>query len=62
MRITIDLPDHLHRAAKIRAIEEGISLNELLNRCVEEALRKPANTQRRRDSEPATKKHALAAP
>lgn len=32
MRITIDLPDHLHRAAKIRAIEEGISLNKLLIR------------------------------
>lgn len=62
MRITIDLPDHLHRAAKIRAIEEGISLNELLIRCVEEALRSQRIPSGAGTASLLTKKHALAAP
>ncbi|MEO1021326.1 MAG: hypothetical protein AAFW89_02175 [Bacteroidota bacterium] len=38
MRTTIDLPDELVKAAKIKAIEEGISLKQLFIRSLEREL------------------------
>ena len=42
MRTTIDLPDELMKKAKIRAIEEGISLKAFFTRCLENELLIPA--------------------
>lgn len=38
MRTTVDLPDELLKQAKLKAIEEGISLKELFIRCLENEL------------------------
>jgi hypothetical protein len=38
MRTTINIPDHLFKKAKIKAIEEGISLKELFTRSLENEL------------------------
>lgn len=38
MRTTINIPDHLFKKAKIKAVEEGISLKELFTRCLENEL------------------------
>ncbi len=38
MRTTINIPDHLFKKAKIKAVEEGISLKELFTRSLENEL------------------------
>lgn len=38
MRTTIDLPDDLMKSAKIRAVEEGISLKQLFMRALKNEL------------------------
>ena len=38
MLINYDIPDELHRALKVRAAEEGVSLKDLLIRLLAEAL------------------------
>ncbi|MBO6792784.1 MAG: hypothetical protein JJ895_02645 [Balneolaceae bacterium] len=38
MRTTIDLPDDLMKSAKIRAVEEGISLKQLFIRALKNEL------------------------
>lgn len=38
MRTTVDLPDELMKKAKMKAIEEGITLKELLKRSIEKEL------------------------
>lgn len=38
MRTTIDIPDHLMKKAKIKAVEEGITLKEFLTSCLEKEL------------------------
>lgn len=40
MRTTIDLPDAVFRRAKARAAMEGVTLKELITRCVEQGLRR----------------------
>lgn len=39
MRTTIELPDDLFRQAKARAAMSGITLKELMTRCLEEGLK-----------------------
>jgi hypothetical protein len=43
MRTTVDLPDDLIRAAKIRAAERGESLKELFTRLLSREVRIPAS-------------------
>ncbi len=38
MRTTIDIPDHLMKKARIKAIEEGITLKKFLTNCLENEL------------------------
>jgi hypothetical protein len=38
MRTTIELPDHIMKKAKIKAVEEGISLKEFFIRSLEKEL------------------------
>lgn len=38
MRTTIDIPDQLLKKAKLKAIEEGISLKDLFTRSLEKEL------------------------
>lgn len=38
MRTTIDLPDKLLKQAKIKAVQEGITLKQLFVRCLEKEL------------------------
>ena len=38
MRTTIELPDHILKQAKIKAVEEGISLKKLFIRALEREL------------------------
>ncbi len=38
MRTTIDIPDHIMKKAKIKAIEEGVTLKEYLIKCLEKEL------------------------
>ncbi|MDR9415981.1 MAG: hypothetical protein RI564_06845 [Gracilimonas sp.] len=38
MRTTVDLPDDLMKKAKMKAIEEGITLKDLLKRSIEKEL------------------------
>ena len=38
MRTTVDIPDKLMKKAKIKAVEEGISLKQLLTRSLEKEL------------------------
>ena len=38
MRTTIELPDEILKKAKIRAVEEGISLKQLFTRALEREL------------------------
>lgn len=38
MRTTIDIPDELMKKAKIKAVKEGITLKELLIRCMEKEV------------------------
>ncbi|MCC5914014.1 MAG: hypothetical protein JJU46_06530 [Balneolaceae bacterium] len=45
MRTTIDIPDQLMKAAKKRAIEEGITLKELFTRTLEKELQKEGGVQ-----------------
>ncbi|MEX0905141.1 MAG: hypothetical protein WD028_05445 [Balneolaceae bacterium] len=42
MRTTINIPDHLMKKAKMKAVEEGISLKELFTRSLEKELSKHA--------------------
>jgi hypothetical protein len=42
MRTTLDLPDPLFREAKIRAIQQGVKLKDLINRYIEAGLRGPS--------------------
>jgi hypothetical protein len=44
MRTTIDIPDELFREAKMRAIQDGLKLKELLRRYVEQGLMMEATT------------------
>lgn len=39
MKINYELPDDLHRALKIRAAEEGVTLKELIIRLLTEGLK-----------------------
>ena len=39
MTINYEIPDDLHRALKIRAAEEGVTLKELIIRLLTEGLR-----------------------
>ncbi len=41
MRTTIDIPDHLMKKAKIKAVQEGVTLKKILIRCLEKELSKP---------------------
>lgn len=41
MRTTIDIPDDLIKKAKIKAVEEGISLKELFVKSLENQLAEP---------------------
>lgn len=47
MRTTIDLPDALMRAAKVRAAEHGESLKDLVNRAVAHELGLPSAPKRK---------------
>lgn len=38
MKTTIDIPDHLYREAKIRAVENGKTLRKVVLEALEEAL------------------------
>ena len=38
MRTTIEIPDEIFRKAKIRAVQEGVPLRELITRYVEHGL------------------------
>lgn len=38
MRTTVDIPDELMKKAKMKAIEEGLSLKDLLTRILEKEL------------------------
>jgi hypothetical protein len=38
MRTTIDLPDHIMKKAKLKAVEEGITLKELFLRSLDKEL------------------------
>lgn len=38
MRTTIDIPDHIMKKAKIKAIEEGVTLKEYLIKSLEKEL------------------------
>jgi hypothetical protein len=40
MRTTIDLPDHIMKKAKMKAVKEGITLKELFMRSLEHELEK----------------------
>jgi hypothetical protein len=42
MRTTIDLPDELYRALKVRAAMSGVTVRELVRRYVEQGLRQPS--------------------
>jgi hypothetical protein len=42
MRTTVDLPDELYRALKIRAASSGVTLRHLVERLVEQGLRQPS--------------------
>jgi hypothetical protein len=44
MRITIDLPDDLFRQAKVRAALDGVTLENLVTRFVEQGLRQDAHS------------------
>ena len=46
MRITVDLPDELIRAAKARAAMRGESLTELFGRAVVTEIGRPRTTRR----------------
>jgi len=43
MRTTVDISDELLKKAKVKAIEEGITLKELFTRSLEKELRSPEN-------------------
>ena len=45
MRTTIDMPPTLMRAAKARAVEEGESLKDLVNRAVAREIGLPATAK-----------------
>lgn len=47
VRTTIDLPDDLYRALKIRAASSGVPLRHLVRRLVEQGLRQPSGAARR---------------
>lgn len=62
MRTTIDMPDHLMQAAKVKAAERGESLKDLVTRAVAHEIGVPARPRRAgrvelpligRDDEPA---------
>lgn len=44
MRTTIDIPDHIMKQAKIKAVEEGISLKELFIKALGKELIKPEDS------------------
>jgi hypothetical protein len=46
MRTTIDLPEELFREAKLRAVQEGSTLKELVTECIRSGLQRPASTKR----------------
>jgi len=41
MRTTIDIPDHIMKQAKFKAVEEGISLKELFIKALSKELYQP---------------------
>ena len=41
MRTTVDIPDHLMKKAKIKAVQEGITLKKMLINCLEKELSAP---------------------
>ncbi len=47
MRTTIELPDELFREAKIKAIQRGVTLRELVAEFIELGLRNAAETDAR---------------
>lgn len=51
MRTSIDLPESLHRKAKARADEQGVSLDEVVMAALEKGL-DPACTPARQPGEP----------
>ncbi len=56
MRTTIDLPDDLYRALKVRATLTGVTLRQLARQLLEQGLRQPGSGQemapRRREPPP----------
>ncbi len=46
MRTTVDMPDELMQAAKVRAAERGETLKDLVTRAVAHELRVPARPAR----------------
>jgi hypothetical protein len=46
MRTTLDLPDALFEEAKARAVQEGVSLEELVVTYIEAGLRGPPRSER----------------
>jgi hypothetical protein len=44
MRTTIDIPEHLMKRAKMKAVQEGISLKELFTRSLEKELSEEVST------------------
>ena len=45
MRTTIDLPDDLYRALKVRAALTGVTLRQLAGQLLEQGLRQPGGGQ-----------------
>jgi len=45
-RINIEIPEELHKKAKIRCAMEGISLIQLINKAVENKVKKEAVAKR----------------
>lgn len=45
MRTTIDLPNHIMKKAKLKAVEEGITLKELFIRSLEKELGNKPSTE-----------------
>lgn len=56
MRMTIDIPDDVHQALKLRALAEGRSMKQLLLRAAESALSEPPETKTPRLARPLLNK------
>jgi hypothetical protein len=52
MRTTIDLPDELYRALKVRAARNGVTLRDLVRRLVEQGLRQSSRADGQTDQSP----------